>query len=404
MSRDHTNVLRKIDRSAMLERMGKTPSRLNPPPDGVTTCPDSFVEPRNVVVGGVGGSGIAGDIIADYLKAVGDIPISVCRALQIPSYVDERTLFLAISYSGETRETLRLLEEATKRKAMLASITSGGGLLSISIARRIPYLKVPADLPPRVALPELVSSALFVMERAGVLKHTDRILADASRSVASLIESITPEEPAPQNEAMRMAETLRGRLPLLFGPEERVSVLRRFKNELNENSKVPAFYMSVPECYHDDIEGLRTLSRLCSVQPILLLAREETEGQIKTREALYSLLDELSFPHILTFEGHGGNMLSELLTADYFRGLCIGILSATQRNRSQQFGIDTSVQGSNEFELEVKDEPDYGQRAARQDFHLVKRHCFNFHFCAMFASVICLSRDFRVQDEIVLTT
>jgi glucose/mannose-6-phosphate isomerase len=153
MSRDRTSALRKFDRSAMLVRMGNTPSRLNAPQDCKTTFPNSFDRPRNVVIGGVGGSGIAGDIVADYLKAVGDVPISVCRALQIPGHVEERTLFLAISYSGETRETLSLLEQAVKRKAMLASVTSGGTLLSTCVARRIPYLKVPAGLPPRVALP-----------------------------------------------------------------------------------------------------------------------------------------------------------------------------------------------------------------------------------------------------------
>ena len=318
MSRDRTSALRKFDRSAMLVRMGNTPSRLNAPPDCKTTFPHSFDKPRNVVIGGVGGSGIAGDIVADYLKAVGDVPISVCRALQIPSHVEEKTLFLAISYSGETRETLSLLEQAVKRKAMLASVTSGGTLLSTCVARRIPYLKVPAGLPPRVALPELVASAVFAMGRAALLKDTDRILADASRSVASLIESISPEKPAEQNGAIQMAERLQDRLPLLFGPEERASVLRRFKNELNENSKMPAFYVSTPECYHDDIEGLRTLSRYCSVQPILLFTRPETKGQSKTKEALYALLNELSFPPILTFEGYGGNMLSELLTAITF--------------------------------------------------------------------------------------
>ena len=318
MSRHHTRELRKFDRSSVLVRMGNTPSRLNPPLDWEKTFPHPLDKPRNVVIGGVGGSGIAGDIITDYLRAVGDAPISVCRALRIPNHVEENTLFLAISYSGETVETLSLLEQAANRKAMLASITSGGTLLSISLARKIPYLKVEADLPPRVALPELVASALFVIGRAGLLKDIDRILADVSKSVASLIESINPEKPAEQNAAMQMAERLHDKLPLLFGPEERASVLRRFKNELNENSKMPAFYVSTPEGYHDDIEGLRTLSLLCSPQPILLLTRDETRGQSKTREALQALLNELSLSSPLTFEGQGGNMLSELFTAVTF--------------------------------------------------------------------------------------
>jgi len=317
MSRHHADAIRKYDRSSMLVQMGNTPSRLSPPKDSENTFP-TLKKPQNIVIGGVGGSGIAGDIVADYLRTVSEIPISVSRTLHLPSYMDERTLFLAISYSGETRETLSLLEQAAKKKAVLASITSGGTLLSTCVNREIPYLKVVGGLPPRVALPELVASAVFVMGRAAVLKDTKKILGNAAISLASLIESISPKKPVEQNAAMQMAERLHDRLPLLFGPEERASVLRRFKNELNENSKMPAFYMLSPECYHDDIEGLRTLSLLSAPQPILLLTKDETKGESKTREALYALLNELSFPPILTFEGHGDNMLAELLTAITF--------------------------------------------------------------------------------------
>jgi glucose/mannose-6-phosphate isomerase len=329
MTLDDVAALRKLDRSSMLDKMEDTPNRLKPPADAETTFSNSFVEPRNVVIGGVGGSGIVGDIVVDYLKTESDIPIDVCRAYNLPSYVDETTLFLAISYSGETRETLKLLDQAKKRNAMLACITSGGTLLSASLAQEIPHLKVVAGLPPRVALPELLAAALFGMGKVFV-NNPDRILAAASKSLAVQIQSIKRDIPTTDNKAKQMAEQLHDKLPLLLGPEERVSVLRRFKNELNENSKMPAFYMTMPECYHNDIEGLELLNRLCSTQPIFLRTKA-TESQSKTTENFYALLRDLGFSPVMAFEGQGDDVLSELLTAITFGDFVSAYLALIRR-------------------------------------------------------------------------
>ena len=314
MSLDDAVSLRQIDRSSMLHEMENTPSRLKPPADAKATFPNPFDEPRNIIIGGVGGSGIAGDIVTDFLKTRSKIPISVCRAYNLQNDVDADTLFVAISYSGETRETLSLLDEANKRGAKVVTISSGGTMLVNSIAKRIPYLKVVPGLPPRVALPELLAALLFALGEGILLEQPATILTRASNSLDSEIRTVRFDTPTEDNQAKQMAERLHNRLPLLLGPEERVSVLRRFKNELNENSKIPAIYMTIPECYHNDIEGFESLQKFSSVQPILL----RTEKQFKTTESLYSLLSELAVPPIMTFAGQGEDVFSELLTAVTF--------------------------------------------------------------------------------------
>ncbi len=317
MTLDDLTVLRQFDQSNMLSKMENSAGRLKPPSDAESTFSNSFEEPGNIVIGGVGGSGIAGDIVADFVKTRSRIPISVCRAYNLPSYVGEGTLFLAISYSGETRETLNMLEEASSRGAMVATVSSGGSAIATSVNRRIPYLRVTPNLPPRVALPELLAAALFALGNVTLSGKTGMILDYASKALAAEIQSIKWDMPTEQNKAKQMAEQLHDRLPLLLGPEERASVLRRFKNELNENSKMPAVYMCSPECYHDDIEGLESLSKLASVQPVVLRV-EETGYRSRTTESLFGLLKELKFPPILTFQGHGDDILSELITAITF--------------------------------------------------------------------------------------
>lgn len=315
---DDEGAYRKFDRSGMLAHMGNTPNRLRPPINVDVTLPKLFAKPENVVIGGVGGSGVAGDIIADYMRSESEIPVTVCRALHVPNFVNRNTLFIGISYSGETRETIGLFGQANERQAMLVSICSGGTLLTESASKQIPYVQVTGGFQPRVALPELLSSLLLVLERASLLKNCAKVLADATRSLEKQIESIGQNIPLAENRAKQFASKLRDSLPLLIGPEDRVSVLRRFKNELNENSKMPAFYLSSPECYHDDIEGLKSLRSLCATQPIVLTARDQTESQMSTRESLFKLFDDLGFPPVLTFEGSGENRLSELLTAITF--------------------------------------------------------------------------------------
>ena len=315
---DDAIAIEKVDRSGMLALTERSSERLIPPSDSHTTCGKDLVRPMNVVFGGVGGSGIVGDILVDYSRENIEVPVSVCRTLKIPRSVGKKTLFIAISYSGETQETLHLLTQAKRSGAQIATIGSGGQIISQSRSEAMPHLKITAGLLPRVALPELLGAAVFVLERAGLVSDSSGLLAEARRSLAVQIDRVKPTIPVEANYAKQMAQALEDRIPLLIGGEESTSVLRRFKNELNENSKMPAFYYTLPEAYHDDVEGLRALSHLVHAQPVLLQGHDEVEGQGRTRERLLTLLRELGFPAVLTFEGIGRDRLSQLITAITF--------------------------------------------------------------------------------------
>jgi glucose/mannose-6-phosphate isomerase len=318
MSLDDANRICKIDQSDMFGIMERTPSRLSPPVDAVSTCHDDFGAFENVVFGGMGGSGIIGEVLSDYSREWAEMPISICRALRIPRFVGKRTLFVAISYSGETPETLNQLGQARSAGARTIAITSGGRLLSLAKDTGMAYLRVPSGLLPRVALPELTAAALFAMGSAKLIPDPSKLLLEAARSLNDLIMKVKTAVPSLQNNAKQMAQALVDRLPLIIGNETHASVLRRFKNELNENSKMPAVCCTIPEGYHDDIEGLKALGQLARPQPILLRTKNEIEGQNRTREQLALLLSDLGFPPVLEFKGNGDDELSQLLTAITF--------------------------------------------------------------------------------------
>jgi glucose/mannose-6-phosphate isomerase len=318
MQLDDSTAVRTIDKSDMLATMEKTIERLAPPANANETCNLAPLEPRNIIFAGVGGSGIVGDVLCDYSRRAIGIPSFVCRASRIPSFVDENTLFIAISFSGDTNETLGMLDQARRAHARLATVTSGGKLHSNSIDEKIPYVEVPRNLIPRVALPELLAATIFVLGKGRVVRDTDSLLEATRAAVRQQIDLVKASVPQSQNKAKQAAAALNDRLPLLIGDEENASVLRRFKNELNENAKVPAFYMAIPEAFHDDIEGFATLRQLSKTQPLFLHSPEESAGETKTVEKLEELLVELGYPPPIAFEGKGTERLGWLLSAITF--------------------------------------------------------------------------------------
>jgi glucose/mannose-6-phosphate isomerase len=318
MSLDDAEGLRRIDQSDLLSMMDRTPVRLAPPVDAESTCHGRFGKLDNILFGGVGGSGIVGDILSDYCRGSTEIPASVCRTLTLPKFVGKRTLFIVISYSGETLETLVQLTQAMKHGARIIAVTSGGRLLSKAEARGIPYLKIPSALPPRIALPELVAATVYAIGSVDMVTNVSSLLSRAADSLAVCIGKVKQSVPTQDNSAKQMAQALLDKLPLLIGDEAYGSVIRRFKNELNENAKVPAICYALPESYHNDIEALKSLAKLSKPQPILLRTQDNVESQELKREQLIRLLTDLNFPPTLEFEGVGKERLSQLLSAITF--------------------------------------------------------------------------------------
>jgi len=311
-------AFRIIDKSNMFSVIEKTAQHLAPPPDADETYHTAAEEIENIVFGGVGGSGIVGDVLSDYCRTVIGIPAIVCRAPKIPIFVGKTTLFIAISYSGETNETLGMFDQAKRAGAHLGIVTSGGKLLALSRTERIPYVKVTENLLPRVALPDMLGATVCVLGKSKILQDSSGLLRNACSSVNEQIDQVKPSVPLRQNRAKQAAMALKIQLPLLIGSEENASVLRRFKNELNENSKVPAFYYALPEAFHDDIEGLSTLNQLCKTQPLILRSQLESAGDTRTVDKLEELLIELGFPSPIVFKGVGEDRLGWLLSAIIF--------------------------------------------------------------------------------------
>jgi glucose/mannose-6-phosphate isomerase len=216
----------------------------------------SFEGVRNVVVCGMGGSGVTGDVLRAVLSGILRVPIITSKGYALPTFCGPDSLVLAVSYSGNTEETTAAYREAVARRCRVVAIASGGTLQAAARADRVPTISVPPDvLAPRAALGYLVGAALAALEVAGAASGWTDVEA-SRKTLDRLAAQLGPAHPTESNPAKQTAAWLLGAAVLVWGTEGvSEAPALRWKTQLNENAKVPAFWGVLPELDHNEVEG-----------------------------------------------------------------------------------------------------------------------------------------------------
>ena len=268
--------------------------------------------PAHLIVSGMGGSAIGGDLLSAVLEPRLPLPLVVVRDSRLPSYVGPRSVVIATSYSGETEETLAAADQAVRAGASVLAITSGGRLAEIARDR---VVRIPRVLAPRAALGYLMVSALAALDRWGLCDPCAGDVRDAAAVLREVASEIGPLVPTPRNKAKRLAGRLSGCVPAIYaGSPEVEAVARRWKTQFNENSKVFATWNTFPELTHNEIVGWSGPPEfLKSVAVIVLLGGEESDRAMRRIRST----SELAFQRaadVHEVRGRGGNRLSRLLS------------------------------------------------------------------------------------------
>jgi glucose/mannose-6-phosphate isomerase len=210
-------------------------------------------EVRAVVFCGMGGSGVAGDVLrALYADRFG-VPIVVVRGAELPAFCGPETFVIASSYSGGTSETLAAFDDATRRGCLAVAIASGGPLAERAGAATV---RVPGGLMPRAAFGLMVFAAVGLVESAGLLPDIDADVAAAADELDGVVETLAPSVPTAVNEAKRVAVEIGSRMPIVWGEEGLAATAAvRWKTQMNENAKVPAMASALPELDHNEVVG-----------------------------------------------------------------------------------------------------------------------------------------------------
>lgn len=203
----------------------------------------------NVLICGLGGSGIGGSIVTELVAGCANIPVNVCKGYFIPAYVNENTLVIISSYSGNTEETLNCMETAISKNAKIVSVTSGGRVLEISKKHNLDHIVVPGGMPPRACLGFSLTQLFFILGFFGIIN--DRYKTELETAV-KLIEQ---EEINIIAEATSIAEKLKDKLPVIYATTYFEGVAIRFRQQLNENAKILCWHQVIPEMNHNELVG-----------------------------------------------------------------------------------------------------------------------------------------------------
>ena len=209
---------------------------------------------ENIVVLGMGGSAAAGDVLVAAGAAFLPVPVSVVRSYQVPAFVGEGSLVFAISFSGDTEETIEAVTEAALAGAKVVAVTAKGGQLArLAESWEVPMVRVAGNVPqPRAALGALAVPALAILEDMG-------LFPGARSWVESAIEQLKyrrDELMKPGNRAEALARSIGRTIPLIYGGGGvGAAAAYRWKTDMNENAKVPAFWNCQPELCHNELSG-----------------------------------------------------------------------------------------------------------------------------------------------------
>jgi glucose/mannose-6-phosphate isomerase len=204
---------------------------------------DQVAMPTAVVLAGMGGSALGGELLRGVIAGACPVPMTRVRGFGVPSFVGPGTLVICVGYSGETAETLACARHAHGSGASVLAVGSGGTLGALASEWGVPFARVPGGLYPRAALGYLFGAT------AGALTATGLAPADLAEQAA--LGAAQSDIPA----AERLGEELAHTIPLIYGAGPLAIVAYRWKTQLNENAKMHAFSHAFPEVAHNEIEG-----------------------------------------------------------------------------------------------------------------------------------------------------
>lgn len=246
---------------------------------------------KAVILAGMGGSAIGGDLLRGLIQDVLPVPFVVSREYGLPAWVDEHTLVLASSYSGNTAETLSAYRAAKTKKARIITISSGGKLADLAKENGDPHIRIPGGISPRAAIGYSFFPLWLIMQKIGLLPPDPEALAETADMLHRQAAVWGPEVPAAQNQAKQLAGELWGRFPLIYGGQGwRAVVAYRWKTQINENAKNLAYSHALPELNHNETVGWENPSALTH-QVMVLMLRDQ--GELEAVQRRFEITAEI---------------------------------------------------------------------------------------------------------------
>ena len=273
---------------------------------------------QNIVLAGMGGSAIGGDVARLLAKNELNIPMLVSRNYTLPNWVNKKTLVICSSYSGNTEESIAAFDQAQDKGAQIIGITTGGSLMERMHDQKMDVLAIPSGLQPRAALALSFVSVLYLLNKVNLVG------SDTINEIKCAVDLINLKrdqygEEIVENPTYKLAQKIYKTLPIIYGENEATSILAvRWKNQLSENAKMLAFHNELPEMNHNEIVGWENNSELINQLSVIWLTDEGDHPQTASRqEVTREIIGDLARNHeVVSVEG--GSKVERLIHMIHF--------------------------------------------------------------------------------------
>jgi len=283
--------------------------------------PPRYSQVNKAIVLGMGGSAIGGALLRSLVTLENRLPVSVHRTYGLPPFLDEKTLLIASSYSGNTEETLSSFVESLPTAAKKLVLTGGGQLRALAAKEGIPVFAIDYQAPPRAAFAHSFIPLLGIFQKLGLVEDKSADFEETIRVLNKLSVQLNESVPVASNPAKQLATRLSGKVAVIYGAGILSEVAQRWKTQVNENSKAWAFYELFPELNHNAIVGYQFPSEVKDKILVVLLHSSRLHPRISHRYRFTAeILSKAGIGHDLieaTGDGPLAQMLSLILLGDY---------------------------------------------------------------------------------------
>jgi len=293
-----------LDKENMKEILDDFPNQIK---KGIELAKDKAVKGniQNIILIGMGGSALAGEILKCYLKYELKIPFMILRNYSLPAFADKRTLIIASSYSGNTEETITAYREAIRKNIPTIAIASGGKLEELSRLNKNPFIKLPKGIQPRLSIGYSFFALLKILENSKIIESKKE---DTKKTEKAL------KKPMFKEMAKKLAKKIKGKIPIIYSSDDLSCVAYKWKIDMNENAKIHAFYNVIPEMNHNELVGY---TNLLGNYHVLILKDDEDYDRIKKRIKINKELIKKKDIGLTEVEIRGECFLTKIFSAIY---------------------------------------------------------------------------------------
>ncbi len=205
---------------------------------------------RSIFISGLGGSGIGGTFVAEFVRNECKLPVVVSKGYHAPNWVNKHTLAICSSYSGNTEETLSTFEQLLGTGAKIVCIASGGKLIELAEKHGLDHVKVPSGWSsPRACM------GYSIVAQLGVLRAAKMVSGKMFGHIAKSAKSLAADQPTIKKYASKIAAQIGNRTPVIYCADNNEAVAIRWRQQINENSKVLCWHHALPEMNHNELVG-----------------------------------------------------------------------------------------------------------------------------------------------------